>query len=515
MLKAARRQAVRLVVFGLIFAVLLALVGAGGVVFAWTRFAQSLPALQGWHTRAPKSEFQATDAKPGYTFADYLKQEDKVFAELDALIKDQWSPKVAGRFSRYKIGSVCDPRTILDRNWNRTFVAEAKNPIGGALLIHGLSDAPYSLRTLAERLHSAGYTVICLRVPGHGTSPKALAESSWNDWAAATKLAFDGLRARVPPGLPVIAVGYSNGGALCVNEVCESLLAGGKSPRPDALVLISPMIGITPMAEFTELYPAVSWLTGEKKLSWSGIEPEIDPFKYSSWPVNASLQAFRITRHVEESIGMLAVDGRMKDFPPTLVVQSAADATVIAYRMLDVLMNRLPPGRGELILFDINRSSWLEGLTDNTFEEQIRPRLQKPDLPFTATLVTNRTPNSPELFARDRIGGDVAEVDMHTSWPVGIFSLSHVALPIPPNDPVYGDGATESATKLPLGTLALRGERGILAISSGLMMRMRFNPFYAWTEGRIMDWLAKTVGAAKKEVPGQTGSASGALQAPK
>jgi len=500
-LKAARRQLVRLLVLSAVFIALLVLVGAGGVVFAWTRFAQNLPDLQGWHTYAPKSEFQASDAKAGYTFADYLKQEDKVFAELDKKIREDWSPKVVGRFSRYKIDSVCNPEEILDRNWNRTFVFDAKNPVGGALLIHGLSDAPYSLRALAEKLVAANYTVVCLRVPGHGTSPKALADSSWKDWAAATKLAMADLRNRIPKELPVIAVGYSNGGALCVNDVCEGLRAGDASARPNALVLVSPMIGITALAEFTELYPAVSWLTGEKKLSWSGIEPEIDPFKYSSWPVNASLQAFRITRHVEASIAALAADGLMKDFPPTLVVQSAADATVIAYRMIDVLMDRLPPGRGELILFDINRSSWLEGLTDDSFEKHIRPRLKRPDLPFVLTLVTNRKPDSPELFARTLVSGKITETDIGVPWPVGNFSLSHVALPIPPDDPVYGGGQVESPKKLPLGTLALRGESGILSISSGLMMRMRFNPFYEWTENEILKWIDTNTGTRTRAAP--------------
>ncbi|MBL8874283.1 MAG: alpha/beta fold hydrolase [Phycisphaerae bacterium] len=506
-LKAARRQLVRAVIFSAIFLGLLALVGAGGVVFAWTRFAQSLPDLQGWHTHAPKSEFQASDAKPSYTFADYLKQEDKVFAELDTLIKNDWSPKVVGRFSRYKVDSVCNPANILDHNWNRTFVSEAKDPVGGALLIHGLSDAPYSLRTLAEKLAAANYTVVCLRVPGHGTSPQALAQSSWNDWAAATKLAMADLRKRIPKELPVIAVGYSNGGALCVNDVCEGLLNNDASARPSALVLISPMIGITPMAEFTELYPAVSWLTGEKKLSWSGIEPEIDPFKYSSWPVNASLQAFRITRHVEASIATLAADGRMKDFPPTLVVQSAADATVIAYRMIDILMDRLPPGRGELILFDINHSSWLDGLTDNSFETQIRPRLKRSDLPFIVKLVTNRASDSPDLLVRTLDKGTITETQLDLPWPSGIFSLSHVALPIPPGDPVYGSGQTESTRKLPLGTLALRGERGILAISAGLMMRMRFNPFYDWTEQQVLNWIASNTGSHSAANNGAHGAA--------
>jgi hypothetical protein len=72
-----------------------------------------------------------------------------------------------------------------------------------------------------------------------------------------------------------------------------------------------------------------------------------------------------------------------------------------------------------------------------------------------------------------------------------VFSLSHVAPPIPPTDRVYGLGTADAPQLLPLGTFELRGERGVLSISPGLMMRMRFNPFYDWTEDRIVSWIAQ------------------------
>ena len=58
-------------------------------------------------------------------------------------------------------------------------------------------------------------------------------------------------------------------------------------------------------AKFITLAPVVAWISGEEKLAWSGIEPEIDPFKYSSWPTNASLQAYRITERVDERLAAL------------------------------------------------------------------------------------------------------------------------------------------------------------------------------------------------------------------
>ena len=70
-------------------AALLLLVAAGaaaGVLYGWTQVARGLPALQGWHTQAPASEFRASDAQPGYDFEAYRRQESRVFDELDHLV---------------------------------------------------------------------------------------------------------------------------------------------------------------------------------------------------------------------------------------------------------------------------------------------------------------------------------------------------------------------------------------------------------------------------------------------
>ena len=43
-----------------------------------------------------------------------------------------------------------------------------------ALLIHGLTDSPYSMRALAGSLHARGFEVTVLRLPGHGTLPSMM-----------------------------------------------------------------------------------------------------------------------------------------------------------------------------------------------------------------------------------------------------------------------------------------------------------------------------------------------------
>ena len=72
------------------------------------------------------------------------------------------------------------------------------------------------------------------------------------------------------------------------------------------------------------------------------------------------------------------------------------------------------------------------------------------------------------------------------SYPAGVFSLSHLALPFPMNDSLYGlrpEGEPEFGVEL--GALAARGERGALIISPELLMRMTSNPFYPFTIARI------------------------------
>jgi len=76
------------------------------------------------------------------------------------------------------------------------------------------------------------------------------------------------------------------------------------------------------------------------------------------------------------------------------------------------------------------------------------------------------------------------------SWAQGVLSLSHVALPFAPDDPLYGKFPPEGRNQLFLGQAAIRGERRIMKISSDWLLRLRYKPFYFVMESRILDWVA-------------------------
>jgi hypothetical protein len=78
----------------------------------------------------------------------------------------------------------------------------------------------------------------------------------------------------------------------------------------------------------------------------------------------------------------------------------------------------------------------------------------------------------------------VETIDPEMAWPQGMYSLSHIALPFPENDPLYGSGA--GGREVTLGNLALRGERGAIRIPPAGMLRQRWNPFYSLLEMRTI-----------------------------
>jgi len=108
------------------------------------------------------------------------------------------------------------------------------------------------------------------------------------------------------------------------------------------------------------------------------------------------------------------------------------------------------------------------------------------------TFVTNENPKSSAVVARHKApfsGGALQVERLDSTWPTGVISLSHVALPIPPDDPLYGRRPPDGKDSLFLGEMAIRGERGLLRLPGDWLLRMRYNPFYEVVERRVLEWI--------------------------
>jgi alpha-beta hydrolase superfamily lysophospholipase len=466
----------------------------GLVVCGITLFIQGcggLP-LKPWHTEKLTEEFSAEMAQEIQTFDDYRQLEDRLFAQLEEKVYSGTETGPEYALVRYSTGSAADPQH-LQPNWNRSFEFTTGKPVGGVLLLHGMSDSPYSLRALGETLKQRDYWVIGLRLPGHGTAPSGLKYISWQDMAAAVRLGMTHLASRVGQK-PIHIVGYSNGAPLAINYALDAL-EGNALLAPASLVLISPSIGLHPAAGLAKWKRRLSILPGLGGLAWLSVMPEFDPYKYNSFATNAAEQVHGLTRLVARRIAARTRSDANPVLPPTLVFKSTVDATVSTDAVVDRLLNHLRPDRHELVLFDINRfaakSSLLISdpapLTDRVMAEK--------KLPFVVTLITNENPESRAVVARRKPPFSTETLTtepLNLAWPRGVISLSHVALPFESEDPLYGQGPPRQEDVLFLGQMAIQGERDLLKIPYSFLLRIRYNPFYDFLETRTLDWFDQT-----------------------
>ena len=482
------RQIARIVRFLALYLTVAVIGFIVGALVIYIHMVRSGPPLELWHTTELTEEFTVDRADEIRTFADYRRLEQRVFAQMDREVYAHTQTGPTFELARYSTGSAVDLRG-LNPDWNQSFELVAEAPVGGVLLLHGMSDSPYSFRALAEVLNQGNYWVIGLRLPGHGTIPSGLKSVSLEDMAAAVRLGMERLASRVGQA-PIHIMGYSTGAPLALNYALDAL-NGTTVPTPASLVLLSPAIAITPAAALAKWKTRLAVLPGLEKLAWTQVLPEFDPYKYNSFTSNAGVQVHRLTRSVAARIEALAESGPIADFPPTLVFLSAVDATVSADAVIDNLLEHLAPDRHELVLFDINRNNVKSSILISDPGPLTARLLADEALPFHLTLITNASAGTNTVVSQCKppLSSELSTQSINLAWPRGVISLSHVALPIPPNDPLYGQRQYTANSFINLGQLDIQGERGLLKFPSSWLLRLRYNPFYDFLENRVIEWM--------------------------
>jgi len=204
--------------------------------------------------------------------------------------------------------------------------AESFTHVGGrtgALLCHGFTGSPQSLRPWAEYLAEAGLSVWLPRLPGHGTTWQDMARTRWEDWYAEVDRAFDELRAHSDE---IFVMGLSMGGCLALR------LAERRGPSVSGLVLVNPSLtGDTPLLK---LAPALKLVVPSLKGIASDIKKEgSSELGYDRVPVKAvdSLrQLWRITQ------------GQLAEVTAPVLVYHSTDDHVVGPASLRLLRGALP-----------------------------------------------------------------------------------------------------------------------------------------------------------------------------
>lgn len=446
---------------------------------------QTGPALHPWHTwTAPEMSAREIDRA---TFADYLRQETIIFQALQHEVVDKVKGDEQTPLNRYYRHSLVWPAQFTP-DGNRSLVLVPQGtPRGAVVLLHGLTDSPYSVQRLAADYQRRGFVAVAPRLPGHGTAPGALSDVDWEQWMAATRLAVREARRLSGEAVPLHLVGYSNGGALAMKYALDSL-EDNTLAKPRQLILISPMIGVSAFARFAGLAGLPALLPPFAKAAWLNVQPEYNPFKYNSFPVNGARQTWQLTQALQQQIRREAGKKKLAALPPVLAFQSVMDSTVSTRAVVEMLFNQLPANGSELVIFDINQAASLRSLLRPTAYVSVNALLPPPPRRYTTTVVTNASAKTRDTVARTLSAGGVKEqvTPLATPYPADIYSLSHVSLPFPPDDDLYGTRPVDPQRfGINLGNVALRGETGVLIVGMDAIMRLTANPFYDYMAQRI------------------------------
>ena len=467
----------------LLLALVLSMVFFGGRVLVSQR---SSP-LQLWHTFVP-SELDARQIDNA-SWDAYLQQEVTSMAEVQQHVSSQLPAEAKVTANRYFDGSPMHVSHI-QHDWNRSFVLQPQGPVKGAvLLLHGLTDSPYSVRHLAQSYAAKGFVAVAPRLPGHGTVPAGLTKAIWEDWMAATRLGAREAMRHLSAEQPLHVVGYSNGGALAMKYALEAL-DNPQLRKPERVLLLSPMIGVTRFARFAGLAGLPAAFPAFAQAAWLSVDPEFNPFKYNSFPVNGARQSYRLSDALQQQVTELEQRGALKDLPPILTFQSVLDHTVSTQAIISALYDKLPANGSELVLFDINRSVKFGPLMRPSSEHALEQLLPAPPKRYSVAVVTNARPDTTDAIERRTPAGETAAQNtaLAEPYPASIFSLSHIAMPFPMDDPLYGvtpNPATADVYGVNLGSIVARGERGTLLLSMDGLLRLSSNPFYGYMMGKI------------------------------
>jgi hypothetical protein len=140
-------------------------------------------------------------------------------------------------------------------------------------------------------------------------------------------------------------------------------------------------------------------------------------------------------------------------------------------------------------VFDVNRNDVLSSLVAPGPRRTLEALTSTRSLPFRLAVVGNRSDRTLEVVEWIREAGTRESTQRPTglAWPSNVFSMGHLAVPMPPDDPMYGlaPRVAHDGLAIPLGRGAPLGEAGALAIGLGHFARLRSNPFFTVIVDRV------------------------------
>jgi len=376
------------------------------------------------------------------SFADYIAENtDRISNALQLVYVDVSSHFVGG----YELETIVQMRAPyqIDADPARCNEVEKIGRIG-FLLLHGLTDSPYMLKTMAHSL-AQRYPCALLRgllLPGHGTLPGDTLTMKYEQWQVTTAFGIESFRSLVDK---LYLVGYSTGSTLSLDYVSshadDEFIAG--------LIMLSPALKAS--RDSAALAP---WLRHIKR--WLNVEADSDAAKFESFSLNAAAEFHHLTRGLSAAF-------KLPLQMPVFMAVSGDDATIDAEAAREFFCSKTNPANRSMVWYQAEASG------------------SKP---------------------ADVCSG--MELVMAADAAYRLLSYAHTSITLPPDDPHYGfdanyrnclhysEKSVDRSDCLADNSNSIYGEHSLLIdgrYDAKLLRRATFNPRYEQMMGSIYCFL--------------------------
>ncbi len=150
----------------------------------------------------------------------------------------------------------------------------------GALVVHGFTGSPHSVRGVASALAGAGLAVEAPLLPGHGTRIEDLMATGWDDWRSAVERSWLELRRHCDRA---VVFGLSMGGSLALALAADHADVAG-------LALVNPFVD-PPAESFRDLLRGVQAAGNDVVPGIAGdiADPDAEHVAYQGTPIGPLL----------------------------------------------------------------------------------------------------------------------------------------------------------------------------------------------------------------------------------
>ncbi len=264
-------------------------------------------------------------------FIEVLKNEIEPLTELTAMLRrimfmTPWLVKLKIRDTFLKLD-----QKIYHDDYNQFFregISRTENTgqpfflhnifnTRGVILVHGYMAAPEEVRSFAEKLYKAGYSVYGVRLRGHGTTPEDLSSRRWQDWNESVNRGYVVMKNSVSE---FAVAGFSTGAGIALLQAVQ------KGDKLKALVSISAPLRLQDIrASFTGAVSFFNTILKKFKIEKGKMEfvpnvPENPDINYSRNPINGTYELGKLMKYVESNLSKITI--------PALLVQATGDPVV-------------------------------------------------------------------------------------------------------------------------------------------------------------------------------------------